>query len=47
MDGQQAPEQADVIFAAVEGVYGPQNIRSAKQDDFYGASNIDLPCLGS
>ncbi len=25
MDGRQPPEQADVIFAAVEGVYGPQN----------------------
>jgi hypothetical protein len=25
MDGQQPPEQADIIFEAVEGVYGPQN----------------------
>jgi hypothetical protein len=25
MDGQQPPEQADIIFGAVEGVYGPQN----------------------
>jgi hypothetical protein len=25
MDGQQPLEQADIIFGAVEGVYGPQN----------------------
>jgi hypothetical protein len=25
MDGQQPPEQADIIFETVEGVYGPQN----------------------
>jgi hypothetical protein len=25
MDGRQPPEQADVIFEAAEGVYGPQN----------------------
>ncbi len=25
MDGQQPPEQADIFFEAVEGVYGPQN----------------------
>ncbi len=25
MDGRQLPEQVDVVFAAVEGVYGPQN----------------------
>jgi hypothetical protein len=25
MDGQQPPKQADIIFGAVEGVYGPQN----------------------
>jgi hypothetical protein len=25
MDGRQPPEQADIIFGAVEGVYGPQN----------------------
>ncbi len=25
MDGQQPPEQAGIIFGAVEGVYGPQN----------------------
>jgi hypothetical protein len=25
MDGQQSPKQADIIFGAVEGVYGPQN----------------------
>jgi hypothetical protein len=25
MDGQQPPEQDDIIFGAVEGVYGPQN----------------------
>ncbi len=25
MDGQQPPEQADIILGAVEGVYGPQN----------------------
>jgi hypothetical protein len=25
MDEQQPPKQADVIIAAVEGVYGPQN----------------------
>jgi hypothetical protein len=25
MAGRQTPEQADIIFGAVEGVYGPQN----------------------
>ncbi len=25
MDGRQPPKQADIIFGAVEGVYGPQN----------------------
>jgi hypothetical protein len=25
MDGRQPPEQADITFEAVEGVYGPQN----------------------
>jgi hypothetical protein len=25
MDGQQLPEQADIFFGGVEGVYGPQN----------------------
>jgi hypothetical protein len=25
MDGRQPPEQADIIFGAVEGVCGPQN----------------------
>jgi hypothetical protein len=25
MDGQQPPEQEDIIFGAVEGVYGPKN----------------------
>jgi hypothetical protein len=25
MDGRQPPEQAAIIFEAVEGVYGPQN----------------------
>ena len=25
MDGQQPPEQGNIIFEAVEGVYGPQN----------------------
>jgi hypothetical protein len=25
MDEQQPPKQADIIFGAVEGVYGPQN----------------------
>ncbi len=25
MDGQQPLEQADIIFEAVDGVYGPQN----------------------
>ncbi len=25
MDGGQPPKQADIIFEAVEGVYGPQN----------------------
>jgi hypothetical protein len=25
MDGQQPPKQADLIFVAIEGVYGPQN----------------------
>jgi hypothetical protein len=28
-------------------VFGNQSIRNAKQDDFYGASNIVLPCPGS
>jgi hypothetical protein len=27
MDRQQPPEHADVIFAAVEGVYGPQTLQ--------------------
>jgi hypothetical protein len=26
MDGQQPPKQADIIFEAVEGVYGPKNL---------------------
>jgi hypothetical protein len=25
MDGQYPPKQADIIFGAVEGAYGPQN----------------------
>ncbi len=25
MDGQEPLEQADILFGAVEGVYGPQN----------------------
>jgi hypothetical protein len=25
MDGRQPPKQVDIIFEAVEGVYGPQN----------------------
>ena len=25
MDGQQPPEQVDIIMGGVEGVYGPQN----------------------
>jgi hypothetical protein len=25
MDGQQPPKHANIIFGAVEGVYGPQN----------------------
>jgi hypothetical protein len=36
MDGQQPPKQVDVIFAAVEGVYGPAlslllNLEAAQQ----------------
>jgi hypothetical protein len=27
MDGQQPPKQVDIIFGAVEGVYGPQTLQ--------------------
>jgi hypothetical protein len=35
------------IFTLVALLSKPTTIRSAKQDDIYGASNIILPCPGS
>ncbi len=36
-----------VSYIGIRGVLYQAIIRSAKQDDIYGASNIVLPCPGS
>jgi hypothetical protein len=55
-DGQtdgQIDRQMEILIRVRLGSYVPPNtlaahgIRSAKQDDDYGASNIILPCPGS
>ncbi len=39
------PMDEHLLFSTI--VLGRASIRSAKQDDIYGASNILLPCPGS
>jgi hypothetical protein len=50
MDGQQPLEQADIIFEAIEGVYGPQNtpmlwqcIIARTKECFEGHTNPQTP----
>jgi hypothetical protein len=50
MDGQQPPEQVDIMFGAVEGVYGPQNtptlwqcIITGTMEHFEGHTHPQIP----
>jgi hypothetical protein len=50
MDGQQPPKQVDILFGAIEGVYGPQNtpmlwqfIIAGTKERFEGNKTLNLP----